>query len=153
MAGRYEDRFRNWHPVHERNGELFCGNVRVHASAAATESGLSLPPPVRDALNLTDHARLHRCSECNAGFIAHHAARFCTPECGSAARGRVQKKTLEKRSTACHAFWREQIEEECRNCGKMILGAPRLPRRFCSVACKQAAYRKALKIAKQTPSA
>ena len=144
MDSRYKDAFRKWHPVHERNGELYCRSVLLPASAA-TESGVSLPPAVRDALRLTDHARLHRCSECNAPFIAHHAARLCSPECALAVRGRVQKKAREMRSAVRDAFWREQVGKECRNCGKIILATPHISRRFCSDACRIAHRARALR--------
>ncbi len=125
--------------VTELDGQLFAGDVQITTASAYHKVGALLAPDVRAALGLTDHARLHRCDACGSTFVAHFAARLCSPECRAAARLHVEAKAAEKRREL-HA-WIMQNNKQCRHCGGPIEGARRVSRRSCSAACRQAAHR------------
>jgi hypothetical protein len=137
---RYANCFNDRHAVETRIDGLFVGDLRIYTAGAPDENGAPLTNEVRDALRLFDHARLHRCSGCGSAFIAHHAARLCSAECRKAALAFSQAKATKKRIELT-AWTRAHREGECLHCGSGLNGSARRTRRFCSAACRQAAYR------------
>jgi len=63
--------------------------------------------------------------DCGALFIPHNTARYCSAECQTNARRP------------------KRVQIKCENCNRPITphATSRSTRRFCSVACKQQAYR------------
>jgi hypothetical protein len=135
----FDERF----PVVKKDGGLFSGSVRVSISCAMYDGRARLSEETRDALGLFAHARLICCDACKTRFIAHFAARMCSPECRAAGRKKFYRKAIEKRS-AFRAWKRKHGDDVlCKRCENAIDGAERRSRLFCSNACRQAAYRSA----------
>jgi hypothetical protein len=103
-------------------------------TAEAASAGSNMP------VGLDPSARLHRCVGCGAPFIAHPAARLCSPECRTAFKRASQRKASSKR-TIRRGERRAALRVRCRQCGEPVERASRRQRAFCSNACRQAAYR------------
>ena len=71
---------------HVPGSGLFAGDVHVSASSAPYDGRAKLSEETREALDLTENARLIACDECKAWFISHFAVRRCSPECHAAVR-------------------------------------------------------------------
>jgi len=140
--GRYDGFFngRVSAEIVERDGGLFAGPVRIWCSDAEGR----LPWEAQEALNVGDHARLHRCSECGKRFIAHHAARLCSGACRKAAKDKVARRHNQKRRRLLSIGVLER-EIYCAHCGSLVRNPKRRTAAYCSPACRQAAYRARLK--------
>src|ERR1700758_2286062 len=129
-------------PAVERDGKLFAGDVRVYISEDFSWHGTArLFEDTREGLRLWDHARLIKCRQCGGKFIGHHAARLCSQECIAAAKKLVQRKAIEKRSKLRSWVKEHGDARRCKICDREMYGT-RKTRKYCSNACRQAAYRK-----------
>jgi hypothetical protein len=156
--------------VEERDGRLYIAGVGIDVSAEIEgwrafadarrsfgRSGVLLDDRTLDRIDdaLTAEAqaagsnmpvcisamsRLHRCVGCGAPFIAHPAARLCSPECRTGFKRASQRKASEKR-TIRRGERRAALRVRCRQCGEPVERASRRQRVFCSNACRQASYR------------
>jgi hypothetical protein len=119
--------------VDERDGALFAGEVQVYTNFRG------LAEPCRESLGLCNHAKLHCCGVCGRRFVARWATRRCSAEC----RKPVAAASLEKHRTKYKGL-RERYPDRrafvCAHCGQADDGR-RSSRKYCSAACRQAAYR------------
>jgi hypothetical protein len=132
--------------IEERDGALYAAGVRIDAeeeqvafeAGAASRRKRSSGVPIceRTLWRLDDallaeakaagsnmrvvidgRMRLKHCARCNAPFLAHPAAKLCSPDC------------------------RVAIKIVCRRCGQPVANPSRSTRAFCSNACRQANHR------------
>lgn len=116
------------------DGNWFVGDVRIRFDGYG-----NLDREFRLQAQLCNHARLHGCKVCDSRFIGHLAAFYCSPEC---------RKVVAKKSLARYRENRKRIRElspeswdfTCHHCGQHSRGKRRTGK-YCSAACKQAAYR------------
>lgn len=120
-----------------RDGKLFAGSVPVHCGDHLRR----LDDETIEALNLSHHARLHNCAVCSSYYIAHHAARTCSSQCRKVETAKAQAKVTKKRSD--YRKWcRENPEgRRCARCNNWHEHGQRNSSKYCSAACRQAAYR------------
>jgi hypothetical protein len=146
------------HMIEERDGGWFVGEVKVTCWPGGRPD-----EEVREALCLPRHSRVRRCLACKRPFIGHWHAMTCSPDC---ARARVQQKyeaakaiEAQRRAERNQRIAAEKAKREaerarnaaqnawycrplCDHCRKNMIRT-RSTRRFCSNACRQAAYREA----------
>jgi hypothetical protein len=120
--------------VEERDGRVHVGAVPVYWCDHIGH----LEEDCAGALGLCNHARLHRCTVCQARFIGHWSARACSDACQRRLAARALAKHRTKRRE-----WRKEPRREfrCEHCGACS-NAFRSTRRYCSPSCRQQAYRK-----------
>jgi hypothetical protein len=141
-------------PVEERDGNLWCGDVQVSGSSAVREVAdperpfhyrivaWRLTKDTLDALDLSRHAHLIRCSQCGQQFIGHASRRLCSqPACRAATRrAAVAKYDAKARTRPRVGAKQPDIGRDCEVCDKPMDFARR-SRRYCSNRCRQAAHR------------
>ncbi len=138
--------------VEERDGRFYVAGTRIHVSAGVTlddstvwriddaltaeaqEAGSNMPVCLSHKAT-----RLIRCGACGAPFIAHPAARLCSPACRLKASRASQRKASAKR-TIERDERRAALLIRCRQCGEPVQ-ASRSTKAFCSAACRVAAAR------------
>ena len=114
--------------VIEPSGALICEGVPLRATTAGILDSHSM-----NALGLRESDRLLQCLTCGQLFIGHYASRCCSPDCAKVrvadrADRRKQDKADERRGT-------------CPVCGSGT-EPERSTGVYCSVACRQKAYRR-----------
>jgi hypothetical protein len=92
----------------------------------------------RDLAHGLHHYELRQCSRCSRSFFTHHSGGvlYCSRECQQADRN---ERRAERRKRERQHHPRKPIK--CAHCGKRV-PPERSTRRYCSDACRQAAYRK-----------
>jgi hypothetical protein len=129
-------------PVELRDGHRYCGNVVVTASSTDDRGKSRLSEETRRGLGMTTrHARLSRCAGCGEFFIGHFSACLCSPECRATRKAKTVAKASAKRSERT-LWWRARQDWiRCEYCEMYFNNYLRRSSRFCSNACRQAAYR------------
>jgi hypothetical protein len=120
------------------------------AEDAAARHAVRLPDTDETRRALAQAHDLHRyrsreCCRCSGSFLArlegvYPATSYCTPECQQADRN---ERRAEKR-------WRDRkpAAVDCAQCGNPV-PSERSTRRYCSDACRQRAYRNAVRMRQQ----
>lgn len=81
--------------------------------------------------------RLHRCKECDEPFTGYFRAQLCSDGCRAIARKKADTRKNQRRAALKRAEWREM---RCLIC-RLPLAAQRSTRLYCSIRCRQKAYR------------
>ena len=125
----------DYHDVKARKTGLFVGATRVDIGVLSDGEWLSFD--AERALKLSGHARLHHCA-CGAWFIDHWAAKTCLACRKATILARARAYTAERAANRKRA--RKNRKGRCYHCRKPM-PVERGTRRYCSSACRQAAYR------------
>jgi hypothetical protein len=131
----------------DNSGDLLLDGEVVGTVADLEHYGSGHPIPFvhNDGLDarprrFDSRARIHRCT-CGAYFIAHRTVTACLACRRKVEAARLRAYTAERSAKRAEA--RRNRSGQCERCGKPT-PIERSTRRYCSPACRQAAYRERL---------